>query len=62
VGVKAEHSTEGKSAAEAAVPHSEAMENLSEKEKKALELQTRAEHETGMKRDRLQRVAVREAK
>lgn len=60
--VKAEHSTEAKSTADSGVPHSEAMGNLSEREKKALELQEHADHETGKQRERLQRAAAEKAK
>jgi len=59
--VKAEHSTEAKSAADTGVPRGEAMKNLSEEEKKALELQSHSEHEIGATRERLQRAAGRKA-
>lgn len=37
------------------------MENLSENEKKALELKEHAEHETGQKREHIQKEAVKKA-
>ena len=45
----------------AAVPKSDAARQLSEGEKKALELAGRAEHETGRKREILQAEARRKA-
>ena len=50
-----------KSTLDAAVPKSDAGRQLSEQEKKALELAGRAEHETGRKREFLQAEARRKA-
>lgn len=38
-----------------------ALQNLTENERKALELKEHAEHETGVKREKLQKQAVRKA-
>lgn len=50
-----------KQKADAAIPKSEAMRRLSENQKKALELGNRAEHETGMRRELLQKQAREKA-
>lgn len=47
-----------KSTADRGVPNREAMKHLSEDEKKALELQEHAEHQTGAPREHLQRQAA----
>ena len=54
-------SPHSKSTLNAAVPKSDAARHLSEDKKKALELGGRAEHETGRKREILQREARRKA-
>jgi hypothetical protein len=54
-------SSRSKRAPNAAVPGSDAARQLSEDEKKALELAARAEHETGRKREILQAEARRKA-
>ena len=54
-------SPNSKSTLDTAVPKSDATRQLSEKEKKALELAGRAEHETGRKREILQAEARRKA-
>ena len=54
-------SPDSKSTLDTAVPKSDAVRQLSEKEKKALELAERAEHETGRKREVLQAEARRKA-
>ena len=50
-----------KNTVDSAVPKSDAARQLSEREKKALELAGRAEHETGRKREILQAEARRKA-
>jgi hypothetical protein len=54
-------SSNSKSALNAVAPKSDAARELSEDEKKALELAGRAEHETGRKRQILQAEARRKA-
>jgi hypothetical protein len=54
-------SPDPKSTSNPAVPKSDAARQLSEDEKKALELAGRAEHETGRKREFLQAEARRKA-
>ena len=54
-------SSKSRSAPSSAVPKSGAARQLSEDEKKALELADRAEHETGRKREILQAEARRKA-
>jgi hypothetical protein len=54
-------SPDSKSTLDTALPKSDAARQLSEKEKKALELAGRAEHETGRKREVLQAEARRKA-
>jgi hypothetical protein len=53
--------SDSKNTLDAAVPKSRAAHKLSEEEKKALELAERAEHETGRKREFLQKEARRKA-
>jgi hypothetical protein len=55
------HSPKSKSTVKAAFPNSDAARQLTEDEKKALELAGRAEHETGRKREILQAEARRKA-
>jgi len=50
-----------KNTVEPAVPASKAARNLSEKQRKALELAERAEHAIGRKREALQKEARRKA-
>lgn len=52
---------DSKNTLDAAVPGGKAAKNLSEEEKKALELAGRAEHEIGRKREALQKEARRKA-
>ena len=54
-------SLEPKNTVDAAVPANEATKELSEEQKKALELAERAEHATGRKREALQKQARRKA-
>ena len=56
-----EESLRSKNSVDAAVPKAEAAHQLDEDQKKALELGGRAEHETGQKREELQKEARRKA-
>jgi hypothetical protein len=53
---------ESKNAVDAGVPKSDAMRRLSESKKRALDLKEYAEHESGIKRKRLQDQATQAAK
>jgi hypothetical protein len=53
--------SDSKNTVDPAVPASKAAGNLSEKQKKALELAERAEHAIGRKREALQKEARRKA-
>ncbi len=52
---------DSKNTVETAVPQAETVRQLDEDKKKALELADRAEHETGQKREKLQKEARRKA-
>ncbi|HEU4678763.1 MAG TPA: hypothetical protein VFS35_04530 [Terrimicrobiaceae bacterium] len=56
-----EEPPKSKNTVDAAVPRAEAVRQLDEDQKKALELGDRAEHETGQKREELQKEARRKA-
>jgi hypothetical protein len=56
-----EEPLDAKNTVEAAVPQAETVRRLDEDQKKALELAGRAEHETGQKREKLQKEARRRA-
>jgi hypothetical protein len=56
-----EEPLDSKNTAEAAGPQAETARLLDEDHKKALELADRAEHETGEKREKLQKEARRKA-
>ena len=53
--------SDSKNTVDSAVPTSKAARNLSEQQKKALELADRAEHAIGRKREALQKEARRKA-
>ena len=53
--------SDSKNTVDSAVPTSKALRNLSEQQKKALELADRAEHAIGRKREALQKEARRKA-
>jgi hypothetical protein len=53
--------SDSKNTVDSAVPTSKAARNLSEKQKKALELADRAEHAIGRKREAMQKEARRKA-